>query len=79
MAIRALMNWKKNVTWRLVMIGPNLMDARAAREEQKLGDTWESTAVYASRLPMGQFNERHEALLRGMLNDVSTQQLIECS
>ncbi|KIL65156.1 hypothetical protein M378DRAFT_178504 [Amanita muscaria Koide BX008] len=52
----------------------NLTDARAARDDQKLGDTWKlqwPTVVYASKVPMGQFNEDHEQLLKGMLNDVN--------
>ena len=75
--IREDMDHKTDVTWHLVMVGSNLMDAKAVRDDQKLGDEWKwPTVVYASQLPMGQYNEYHP---QSLLNEVSTQQLIECS
>ena len=74
--IRALMNWKRGVAWHLVMVSSSLVDAKAAQNNQKLGNSWGwPTVVYASELPMGKFNARHEELLETILNDVRKQNL----
>ena len=71
--IRDRMNHKEIVKWHLVVVGPNLSNAKAARNEQRLGSGWKwPTVVCVSELPMGQFNEEHAQYLKTILNDVST-------
>ena len=73
------MNHKGGVKWHLVMVGSDLTDAMAARDDQKLeGWKW-PIDVYASELPLGQFDECHARRLETILNDVSIQRLLECS
>ncbi|KAK2459274.1 hypothetical protein APHAL10511_008695, partial [Amanita phalloides] len=63
------MNCKKDVKWHLVMIGSTLENAKEAWNNQKLGDGWtRETIVYASELPLGQFNELHGEEVWAILN-----------
>ncbi len=73
--IRDGMNHKEDVKWHLVMVGLDLKDAKEARDDQKLGDWNWPTAIYASELPLGQFDKEHAQHLEAILNDASTQQL----
>ncbi|KAM6496970.1 hypothetical protein JOM56_007443 [Amanita muscaria] len=71
--IRKKMNHKKGVKWHLVMVGSKLRNAKEARDNQKLGEEWKwTTVVYASELPLGQFDEQHAKVLDTILNEVST-------
>ena len=78
--IRRGMNYIRNVKWHLVMVGLHLTDAMEARDDLILGDSWKwPTDVYASKLPLGQFDVQHAQRLENIVNGVSTQQLLGCS
>jgi hypothetical protein len=73
--IRKGMNHKTGVKWHLVMIGHDLTNAMEARDHHELGDDWKwPVSVYASVLPLGEFNEQHALRLEAVLKNVSTQQ-----
>jgi hypothetical protein len=75
--IRDGMNHKRDVKWHLVMVGSELMNATEARDNQKLGEEWKwKTNIYASELPLGQFDEQHAKVFDTILNEVSTEQLL---
>ena len=71
------MNHKTNVKWHLIMVGSELKTAKETRDNQILGEEWNwTTTVYASELPLGQFDEDHAKVLDTVLNEVSTKQLL---
>ncbi|KAF8344470.1 hypothetical protein F5887DRAFT_971403 [Amanita rubescens] len=75
--IREGMNHKRNVKWHLVMIGSDLTNAMELRDHQELGDDWKwSTQVYASELPLGQFNELHAQRLETILENADDTVLV---
>jgi hypothetical protein len=68
------MNHKRDVKWHLVLVGSELTNAKEARDNQQLGEEWKwTTVVYASELPLGQFDAQHANVLATIL---STKQLL---
>ena len=48
-----LMNHKRKVNWRLVILGSRLSDVESVRHRQQLADGWNrKTKIYASELPV---------------------------
>ena len=55
--IRENMGHKRGVEWRLVIVGPDLTEAKFARDHHDLGGRWEATRIYACELPLGNLSE----------------------
>jgi len=66
--VRAEMNHKRDVEFRVAMLGSEQANAESARDSQKLTGRWTNTPIFACVLPMGNLDER---LLQNALDEVS--------
>ncbi|KAF8519144.1 hypothetical protein BU17DRAFT_47954 [Hysterangium stoloniferum] len=70
--VSKLMNHKRNVEWRLVIVGPEMGEAECARDRQALTGRWKGTYVYACALPLGKLKENEQQHLELNMNEVSS-------
>ena len=70
--LRKLMNHKRNVLWRLVIVSPDRKAAEYLRDGQNLTGEWADTPVYAWELPFGTFSEDEMQQLQANWDEVST-------
>ena len=70
--LRKLMNHKRYVLWRLIIVGPDLKAAEYLRDGQNLTGRWTDTPVYACELPFGTFSDVEMQQLQANWDEVST-------
>ncbi|KAF8522428.1 hypothetical protein BU17DRAFT_44645 [Hysterangium stoloniferum] len=70
--VSKIMNHKRDVEWRLVIVGPNMRGAESARDRQVLTGRWKDTNVYACELPLGEFEENEQQQFEFNMNEVNS-------
>jgi len=65
--VRNDMDHKRNLEWRLVMIGPSRREAESVRDRQTLSNRWRKTVVYACELPLDALDGNDTQRLREVL------------
>ncbi|KAF8520015.1 hypothetical protein BU17DRAFT_47299 [Hysterangium stoloniferum] len=70
--VSKIMNHKRDVEWRLVIVGPNMRGAESARDRQVLTGRWKDTYVYACELPLGEFEENEQQQFEFNMNEVNS-------